>query len=273
MNFESVMNSILHKAAGLGMALLEGLVVLVIGIFISRKVVKLLSKLKGFSKLDAGVQSFVKSIVKVILYAIVVLTAMALWGIPLSAVIAALTSGGVAFSLAAQGVLGNFAGGLLILISHPFKVGDYISVNGNEGIVKEILAIYTIVEKFDNTVITIPNGSLTNTNIINYTKNQIRRVDLEISASYDDDVETVEKALLKVAKEQEKILSEPAPIARLDKHGDSSLDYTFRVWCKTEDYWDVRFNCLEAIRKEFKEQGIEIPYNKLDVFMKPVNKN
>lgn len=273
MDFSSIMKMIWDKVATLGLAFLEGLVVLIIGIFISKKVVKLVSKLKGFSKLDAGVQSFIKSVIKVTLYAIIILTALSLWGIPLSAVIAALTSGGVAFSLAAQGVLGNFAGGLLILVSKPFKVGDYIEVNGHVGFVREILAIYTIVEEYDNTVITIPNGSLTNTSIKNYTKNNLRMVDLEISASYDDDIEKVQKALLKVAKENEKVISNPAPTARLFKHSESSLDYTFRVWCKAEDYWEVRFSCLEAVRKEFKEQGIEIPYNKLDVFMKTTEKN
>ena len=186
-------------------------------------------------------------------------------GVPSTAFLTIFTSAGVAIGLALQGGLSNFAGGLMILFFRPFKVGDYIESEGASGTITEITVIYTIVTTPDNRVITIPNGKLTNANIINYSSKKQRRVEIIVSASYDSDTEFVKQTLLEVAAGTKGVLDDPAPVARLKEMSASSIDFVYRVWCKTPDYWDVYFDSMERIKKTFDEKGIEIPYKKVDV--------
>jgi small conductance mechanosensitive channel len=173
----------------------------------------------------------------------------------------------VAVGLALQGALSNFAGGLMILIFKPFKVGDFIENGAVMGTVKDITIIYTILHTVDNKVVTIPNGTLTNSNVINYSALPSRRVDIKFSAGYHDDIEKVKSVLMGVAEAHEKVLKDPAPFVRLTAQGSSSLDYTFRVWCAGPDYWDVYFDMMERVKMAFDENGISIPFQQVDVHM------
>lgn len=251
-----------------GLKLLLGLVILIVGIWLSKKIVKLLGKGKGFGKLEPSVQSFIKSFVRVILLAVVIASACITWGVPSTSFMTIFTSAGVAIGLALQGALSNFAGGLMILFFKPFKVGDYIIGNGVEGTVKDITIIYTFLVTVDNKVITVPNGSLTNSTVTNCSKMPTRRVDLTISADYSNDIDLVEKTLIEVAQACPLALRDPAPMARLVAHNANSLDYTFRVWVNGADYWDAYFKLLEDVKKAFDEKGISIPFQQLDVCIK-----
>ena len=186
-------------------------------------------------------------------------------GIPTTSFITALASCGVAIGLALQGALGNLAGGIMILIFKPFKIGDYITTASNSGTVSNITIMYTVLKTPDNKVITIPNGTLTNSVIENYSSSDKRRVDLVFTTAYDCDIDKVREILLAAANGHAKVLHEPEPFARLTKHGDSSLEYTMRVWCNADDYWDVNFDLIETVKRDFDANGISIPYPQMDV--------
>lgn len=264
---ESFIEYIKQIGTDVGLKIIFGLLVLFIGTKIAKWVVKLVSKGRAFSKLDKSVQSFLLSFIKIVLYALVIASAAIIWGIPTTSFLTIFTSAGVAVGLALQGALSNFAGGLMILVFKPFKVGDFIENGAVMGTVKEITIIYTIVYTNDNKVVTIPNGTLTNSNVINYSTLPERRVDILFSAGYNDDIDKVKRVLLEVAGAHEKILKDPAPFVRLVAQSASSLDYTFRVWCRGADYWDVYFDMMERVKKAFDENGICIPFQQVDVHM------
>jgi len=169
--------------------------------------------------------------------------------------------------LAFQGTLSNFAGGMLIHFSKPFRVGDYIESNGYSGTVQAIQLLYTELATIDNKVVRLPNGTLSNTNIINYTDKPTRRVDLVLSANYEADSAKVIKALFEIIDSHELIMKEPEPFVRLSEYSDSSINYTVRVWVKTEDYWTVYYDILGSVKEKFDEYGISIPYPQVDVHM------
>lgn len=260
-------NYLAQLGADIGLKLIYGIIVLFVGLKVSKYIVKLISKGKGFGRLEPSVQSFLKSLAKILLFAAVIASACLIWGIPATSFLTIFASAGLAIGMALQGTLSNFAGGLMILIFKPFKVGDYIESNDVAGYVKDITIIYTILKTLDNKTVTIPNSSLTNSIVTNCSTEPLRRVDLTISADYSDDVEKVKRVLLEVAAANEKVLKEPAPFARLITQNASSLDYTFRCWCKGSDYWDVYFDLNEASRKAFAENGISIPFPQLDVHL------
>lgn len=263
--WETIKGFVMELGTTVGLKILLGLLILIVGIKLSKWVVKLVGKGKAFQKIDASAQSFIKSFIKVILYAVVIASACITWGVPSTSFMTIFASAGVAIGLALQGALSNLAGGLMILFFKPFKVGDYIESAGASGTVKDITIIYTIILTVDNKTVTVPNGTLTNSVVTNCSTAENRRVDLTISADYDNDIEQVKKVLLDVAKAHSKVLQDPAPFVRLVAHGSSSLDYTFRVWCKGADYWDVYFDMLENIKKAFDANGISIPYQQVQI--------
>ncbi len=248
-----------------GLKLLYGLLVLFVGLKLTKYVVKLISKGKGFQKLEVSVQSFLKSLIKILLYAAVIASACLIWGIPATSFVTIFASAGLAIGMALQGTLSNFAGGLMILIFKPFKVGDYIESTGVAGTVKDITIIYTVILTIDNKTVTIPNSSLSNSNVINYSAQPERRVDITVSAAYGDDIEAVKKVLLEVAEKNQKVLKNPEPFARVVQLNSSSIDYTFRCWCKTEDYWDVYFDLTETAKKAFIANKLSTPFPQMDV--------
>jgi len=264
---ESIIEYLKQLGTDVGLKIIFGLVVLFVGIKLAKLVVKLVAKGRGFGKLEVSVQSFLLSFIKIILYALVIASAAIIWGIPTTSFLTIFTSAGVAVGLALQGALSNFAGGLMILIFKPFKVGDFIENGSAIGTVQEITIIYTILHTVDNKVITIPNGTLTNSNVTNYSTLPIRRVDIKFSAGYHDDIDKVKQVLMGVAESHEKVLKDPAPFIRLVAQANSSLDYTFRVWCTGADYWDVYFDMMERVKKAFDENGISIPFQQIDVHM------
>lgn len=265
MDFQKIFDFVFELGATAGIKIISAVLILFIGCKLIKVVKKWIIKSVKLDKIDTGVRTFLASFTGIAMYIVLFITVAMTLGIPTTSFITALASCGVAIGLALQGALGNLAGGIMILIFKPFKVGDYITTASASGTVSDITIMYTVMKTPDNKVITIPNGTLTNSVIENYTSVENRRLDLVFSTGYDADIEKVKEILLNVVKKHEKVISEPAPFARLSKHGDSALEFTVRVWCKKEDYWDVNFDLLETVKKEFDANGISIPYPQMDV--------
>lgn len=262
----TVVNWILNKGIKLVVTLVLLFFIFRLANILGRKLEK---KLPGNKKLD-------KTITKAIIHAGViaikilgVVAAISILGIDTSSITALIASIGVTAGLAINGALSNFAGGVLILITRPFKVDDYVRIDGQEGFVEDIRIITTKLRTRDNTVIYIPNSTASSTSVINYSEKRNRRVDLTYSISYGSDYKKAEQIILDIAAADKRILPKPeAPFARIVAHGQSSIDIACRVWVAGADYWDVYFDMNEKIKTAFDEAGIEIPFPQLDVHMK-----
>ena len=266
--FNNLWATLAELGTSFGLKLLGAILILIIGLKVSKWTIKLWKKSKGYQKLDITVAHFLANALKAVLYTIVIMSAVITIGVPAASLITILGSAGVAIGLALQGSLSNLAGSIMIMIFRPFKIGDFIEGNGVSGIVEDITMFYTIIKTGDNKVVTAPNGALSNGNIINYSKKDIRRVDLTVSAAYGTDIEKVKGLLLKLAEEDELVLKDPAPFVALNEHGTSSIDFVFRVWVNSGDYWTVNFGMLEKAYNAFAENGIEIPFPQMDVHVK-----
>jgi len=259
---------LLEKAFDLGIQLIIAILLLLIGFKIIKLIEKSLKKENKFTKLDKSVKSFMISIISITLKALLFVIAASIVGIPTTSFITIIGSCGVAIGLALQGGLSNLAGGLMILIFKPFKVGDYIESNGKEGTVKSITMFYTSLVTVDNKVVQIPNGTLSNNTIVNYSANNERRLDLEFNVSYDSKIDKVKKVINDVIDSSNLILKDKEKIVRLMKHSESSLTFAVKVWVKKEDYWNTMFELLENIKEAFDKNKIEIPYPQLDIHQK-----
>lgn len=241
-------------------------------LFIGSKLIKFLmnrfKRSKLYQKMDPGLASFMASGSRIVLYIILILMCFGVLGIETASFLALFTSGGVAIGLAFQGAVTNLAGGVMILLFHPFRVGDYIETTEIAGTVNAISVLYTVVLTPDNKRVTVPNGSLTNAAITNYSAEGQRRVELTFSVSYDCDIDKVKQILLSVAESDPKSLKDPTPLARLKMQSASSLDFVLRVWCAPENYWDLYFDLNENVKKALDEAGMEIPFPQMDVHMR-----
>lgn len=263
---EGLVPDILNFAFQMVLAIL----IYVIGSKIIKWLVKLVGRSLDRAGADEGVKQFVKPLVKYGLYVLLIFMIMGVFGIATTSAVAVLGSAGVAIGLALQGSLSNFAGGVLILVLKPFRVGDYIieDTNKNEGVVSEISIFYTKLHTTDNRVIVIPNGILSNSSLTNVTNLDRRRLDLLIGISYEADIRTAKDILYKLVSEEPSRLPEEEPVVYVSELGASSVDLGARIWVKTEEYWSTRWRLMEKIKYAFDENGIEIPYQKVDVQIK-----
>ncbi len=229
---------------------------------------RILHKALTKSKLDEVLHAFIINCTRIVLWIMVIITALNYVGIPVSAFLAALGAAGVAVALALKDSLGNFAGGILIILTKPFNKGDYIEDYQTAGQVEKIDLLYTTLITFDNKVITVPNGKLANSTIVNYTRSESRRVDCKFSVSYQDDIGKVKDVLQAVVESNPGIFSEPAPIIGVSGHGDWSVDIDLKVWCSTQDYWEVKYYLEEQVKLAFDESDITIPFPQMEVRLK-----
>lgn len=263
--FSDVMN---FGIAGLSVGtILSALVLLVVCLVVVKLLMKAVGRLLLRTGIDPGLHSFLKTAIKVILLFLTVLIVAETLGIPMTSLIAVLSVAGLAVSLAIQNSLSNVAGGIQVLTSKPFKVGDYVEVSGTEGHVSEIGIFYTRITTWDNKLIQIPNSQIAGEKIINYTAKPERRVDLKFTVSYDASAETVKQVITQVMGSHPLTLATPEPFVRVSKYGDSSIEYTLRVWCATEDYWTVYFDLLEQVKAAFDKTGVEMTYPHVNVHM------
>lgn len=265
---EEIIKNLSNKSVDFLLKILAGLAVLIIGFKIISIIEKRLKKPHKFNKLDQTVKTFLISFTVIALKVLLMVIFLSIIGVPMASLVTIVGSCAVAIGLALQGGLSNIAGSLMILIFKPFKVGDFIAANGYEGKVKSITLFYTVINTLDNKVVQLPNGSLSNSNITNYSFNDERRVDIDLAVSYDSNIEKVKKVVNKIVDKHELILQDKEKFIRLKKHDESALIFALRVWVKTNDYWTVYFDLMEEIKKEFDKNNIEIPFNQLDIHMK-----
>lgn len=245
-------------------AVLILLVCMVIIKIANKAVVSFLQK----TKIDKSLHGFIRSIVKLVLWFLTVIIVADSLGIPVTSLLAVFSIAGLAASLAMQDTLSNFASGVLILVTRPFGVGDFIECNGESGVVKSISLVYTQILTVDNKTVFLPNSDVSGGKIVNYTKEEYRRVDVEISASYDCDVDAVKKALLEAVSCVKTVTGEPdVPFVNVMEYGSSSIEYVVRVWCKTPDYWATTFALKEEVKKSFDRNSIEMTYDHLNVHL------
>lgn len=238
--------------------ILIGLIVLKIVLSVTRKLVNK-TRLKGI----AG--DFILTILKVVLVFIYLIIVLRILGIDTTSFVALLTVGTLAISLALQSIIANFASGMILVSNHPFEEGDYVEVAGVSGTVVKITLFSTKLKTPDNKVVTIPNSSVSGGNIVNYSAEEKRRVDLTFGVAYGSDVDKVKKVIESVLDEHELVLHDDGYTVRLNEQADSALVFVCRCWAKSADYWTVYFDLQESMTKRFEKEGIEIPYNKLDV--------
>ncbi|WP_461206732.1 mechanosensitive ion channel family protein [Clostridium sp. DL1XJH146] len=265
------MNQYIDNILGLiyanALNVLVALVILFIGFKVIKMITNLMRKSLGKVDIDETLFKYLITITNVTLKIFLIISLVTMVGIPTTSFVALIGSAGLAVGLALQGSLSNFAGGVLILLLKPFKVGDFIEAQGYTGTVQDISIFYTILNTVDNKRIVIPNGPLSNGSCVNYNANDTRRVDFTFGVGYEADIKKVKEVINEVISRNEKIMDEPAPFVRLSEHGDSSINFTTRVWCKTEDYWEVHFYMMEEVKIAFDKEGINIPYPHMDVTM------
>ncbi len=218
-------------------------------------------------KIERSLHTFIKSAMRILLWFITVLIVADYIGLPVGALLGVLGVVGLAVSLAIQDTLTNLAGGIMILVSKPFVVGDYIEAGGVGGTVADIGMVYTRVKTIDNKLIFVPNGGISKDKITNYTYQDKRRVDIKFGVSYDADPELVKQVIREVVWAHPKAMFTPEPFVRTASFNDSSVSYQLRVWCATEDYWDLYYDLLEQVRAAFDQNGIDLTYNHLNVHL------
>ena len=249
-------------------SLIIAAVILITGIIISKIIAKITRKALSRSNVDNAAKHFLESLIRIILYVVVIVITLSFLKVPMSSIITILGAAGLAVSLALQNCLSNLCGGFIILFSKPFLSGDIIEIDGSVGTVKTIGILYTKIQTFDSKTVFIPNGKVSEAKIVNYTETPNRRIDLSFSVSYDTDFDKAKAAILEVIAADKLILKEPAPIVRMSEHTENSINIDTLVWVKNNDYFTARYNMLEAVKANFDKNGITIPFGQLDVHIK-----
>ena len=249
----------------LGYTLIKALIVFMVGRLLINLVNKLVIKILSKRNIDTSIKTFVGSLVNVSLTILLIISVVGALGVQTTSFAALLASAGVAVGMALSGNLSNFAGGLIILLFKPYRVGDYIEAQGIGGTVQGIQMFHTIINTADNKVIYVPNGSLSSGVVTNFSKQPLRRVDWTIGVEYDTDYDRVKQVIEQVLAQDARILNDPAPFIALAALADSSVNITVRAWVKKEDYWGVFFDINQAIYATFNRKGIGFPFPQLTV--------
>ncbi len=253
---------------GLAINLITALLILVIGLYIIRFLNKIIRKFFQKKDYDLALESFLQSFISIALKILLFVLVITQLGVQSSSLIAIIGAAGLAIGLALQGSLSNFAGGVLILLFKPFKVGDFISAQGIDGSVKEITIFYTKLTTFGNQIAIVPNGKLSNDNVINYNALSARRDNVKVGIGYGSNIKDAKNILLQICADNENISKEPIPEVYVDGLGDSSVNLTLRFWADTSVFWPAHFYVIEETKNRFDAAGIEIPFPQRDVHMK-----
>ncbi|PID34652.1 MAG: mechanosensitive ion channel protein MscS [candidate division SR1 bacterium] len=251
-----------------GLLLIGAIVVFWIGLKVIAIIVRYMDKLIKKAKIDKGLQHFLHSMMSIVLKIILVIIVASIIGIPMTSFIAVFGAAGLAIGLALQGSLANFAGGILILLFRPFKVGEFIEAQGVKGTVEEINIFATVLTTPQNQMISIPNGQLANGNVINYSRLKNRRLDIKVGISYDANIEEARKILLPLLTTYSHVLEAPAPQVLVENLGDSSVDLVMRAFIPIEHYWEAYFSIREQAKNALDKAGIEIPFPQTVIHMK-----
>ena len=249
-----------------GIHIIIAIIILIVGFklatFLSRALAKVLEKRES----DPGLITFLKSLILMLVRILTVITVFTQLGVEMTSFIAILGAAGFAIGMAFSGTLSNLAGGIMILIFKPFRVGDFVEAQGVTGTVREIQIFHTIMTTPDNKTIIVPNGPLSNGNLTNFTRQPTRRVNFTFGFAYGEDLQLAKNTVMDILKSHPKVLEDPAPFVALGELGDSSVDLTVRCWVNKEDYWDVFFYVNEQVYEKFNEiEGLSIPFPQMDV--------
>ena len=253
---------------GMATSIISAILILIIGLYVIRFLNKMLRKFFQKKNYDLALETFLQSFISIALKIILFVLVITQLGVQSSSLIAIIGAAGLAIGLALQGSLSNFAGGVLILLFKPFKVGDFISAQGVDGTVKEITIFYTRLTTFGNQLAIIPNGKLSNDNVINFNAQSARRDNLKLGIGYGSNIKKAKEILLQICADYESIAKEPAPEVYVDGLGDSSVNLTLRFWADTSVFWPSHFHVIEEAKSRFDAAGIEIPFPQRDVHVK-----
>ncbi len=265
MSLENIYDKALNFVLNYGPRVIGTIVVLIIGLWIIKKISKSILRLLEKRNIDVSLRPFLTSLISAILKILLIISVMGMIGIEMTSFIAILGAAGLAIGMALSGTLQNFAGGVMILIFKPFKVGDFIEAQGYAGLVDQIQIFNTILKTTDNKIIIIPNGGLSTSSMTNFSTQETRRVDFVFGIGYGDDLEKAKSIIMTIAKNDLRVLDNPEPFVRMGEMADSSVNITTRLWVKGADYWNVYFDTMEEVYKQFNAQGINIPFPQMDV--------
>jgi small conductance mechanosensitive channel len=247
--------------------LLLAILVLIVGLWLIKKIVKGMDKVLEKKDIEISLRRFLESLTGIALKVLLIISVITMVGVETTSFVAVLAAAGFAIGMALQGGLANFAGGVMILIFKPFKVGDFITTNGHSGTVHAIEIFHTVIKTPDNVVIVLPNGIVSNNPITNFTKEDIRRVDFVFGIGYDDDIRKAKEMIRELIVADNRIMGEPEPVIVVSELADSSVNITVRVWSKKEDYWGIFFDMTENVKLTFDKEGISIPYPQTDIHL------
>lgn len=264
-NLEQVIQQVITFCVDAGKSILLAAVIFITGRFLISVINRLVAQMMERRKIDATIQSFLRSFINILLTILLLISVVSALGVNTTSFAALLASAGVAVGMALSGNLQNLAGGLIILLFKPYKVGDYVDAQGVSGTVKEIQIFHTVLVTPDNKIIYVPNGSLSSGSVTNYSLSQLRRVDWTVGVEYGTEIEKVRQTVLDLIKKDGRILTEPAPFIALSALADSSVNITIRVWVKNEDYWGVFFDMNQNIYEVFNREGISFPFPQVTV--------
>jgi small conductance mechanosensitive channel len=270
------MENFLGKAGNLvelyGPPLLLALVTLIIGWWIIKWLTRVFVKIMDKRDVDAGLKSFLKSMVSILLKIMLIISVAGMVGIETTSFIAILGAAGLAIGMALSGTLQNFAGGVMILLFKPFKVGDFIEAKGHMGSVREIQIFNTILKTPDNKTIIIPNAQISNDSMVNFSTEEKRRVDLTFGISYSDDIDKAKGIIDDIVKADSRILNEPdKPFIAVSELADSSVNFVVRLWANASDYWGIFFDMQEKVKKTFDAKGVTFPFPQMDIHLEKMN--
>lgn len=264
-NLSVIKEKAIDLAFQFGPALFKALILLLVGRYVIRLLIKLMTAALEKYEIDPSLATFFKSFLSAILWVILLISVATTLGMEMTSFVAILGAAGLAVGLALQGSLANFAGGVLILVFKPFRVGDTVEAQNTLGEVESIDILYTKIRNFDNKVVTIPNGALANNPITNFSLKPTRRVNMSVGVAYGTDLKETRKVILAILKKDERIHQDPEPVVYFTNFGDSSLDLTIRCWTDVADFWPVYFDNMEAIKEEFEANAIEVPFPQRDL--------
>ena len=265
MDTTEIINSITQIAADFGLRLLYAVLIIFVGRWVVKLLLKIIKSALEKTTVEETVRIFVANILNTLLMVIIFIAAINQLGIETTSIIAMLGAAGLAIGLALQGSLANFAAGILIVIFRPYKVGDYIEAGSAAGTVLDIQIFSTVLKTPDNKVVVVPNGTIMDSSIINYTGQETRRVDIIASCGYEDDIDKVKDILQDILNQDERILKEPEPRIAVSELADNSINFIVRPWVNSSDVLSVKYSILEQIKKRFDAEGISIPYPQRDV--------
>ena len=267
-DYSQLIDKLLEGALVVGIKIVAALVIYYIGRWIVRRVMKLMDKVYEKKSVEKSLRTFLSGVVKVLLYVVVVLIVVQVLGINTTSLVAMLASAGLAIGMALSGTLQNFAGGVMILLLRPYRIGDYIDAQGEEGTVRKIGLFSTEIITVDNRIIYIPNSTISTSVIDNYSTQEMRRVDWTISVEYGTDPEKLRQVVTEMLKSDSRVVADPAPSVYLVTLADSSVNFSARAWCKNGDFWGLKFDIQERIYVELPKNGINFPFPQLDVNLK-----